>query len=730
MRFFVRQFDAMDCGPACLCMIAAYYKRRYRLGQLRKECCIGKNGVSLLGISHAAEKIGFQVANGKLNFNSLVKNAVLPCIVHWNQNHFVVVYRIKRKNKGYVVYIADPAKGKIKYTEEEFCSHWMKIDGKEEQKGIILLLQPTPLFYTRKEESTVIFNRFQFLRKYFSAYKWYWGQLILSFLVGSILLLVFPFLTQAIVDIGINGKDIHFIYLILVAQSMLLLGSTAIRFVQSKLLLHISARIDIALISDFFLKLMKLPMKFFETKLLGDILQRIEDHKRVENFLTSQVLSLFFSLFTSFILSCVLFIYSFPIFMVFMSGSIVYAIWLIVFLKKRKAIDYKYFDQQGKNRNLVYQLINGMQEIKLQGCEERKRLEWEDCQAGLFKINLEALSLGQTQEAGGILIHELLNMGITVLAATFVVEGHLTFGMMLAVQYIIGQLNGPVRQVTGFLYRWQDLNISLDRINEVHVLENEEDVNREMKEIPFDDYSIHINDLSFTYNELIPEYVLNNINLSIPKDKVTAIVGGSGGGKTTLIKLLLGYYLPTKGQIKIGGINLEELNLSWWRSLCGVVMQDGYLFSDTIAKNIAISDDTPNLDRIKYAARVANISGYIESLPLGYDTVIGQDGQGVSQGQKQRILIARVVYKNPPFLFFDEATNALDANNEKEIINSLASFYKNKTVVIIAHRLSTVKYADQIIVLDKGKIAEVGKHKDLIAWKGKYYELVKNQLEN
>ena len=726
---FIKQPDAMDCGPACLCMIAEHYGKRYALEHLRDNCFIGRDGVSMLGISKAAEKIGFHTVGGKLTFDKLAEKALLPCIVHWNQDHFLVVYDIKKKRKGYEVYVADPGKGLITYTQEEFCNHWISTQTGGEEKGVALLLEPTQLFYEQEGDQLHSKNRVKFLGSYLLKYKRFFGQLILGLFIGSILQLIFPFLTQAIVDTGISGKDIHFIWLVLIAEMMLLFSRTAIDFIRRKILLHISTRINVSLISDFFIKLMKLPMKFFDTKLTGDLLQRIEDHRRIENFLTNQTISVIFSVFTFVIFSIVLFIYNVPIFLIFIIGSILYGAWIMIFLKKRRLLDYKMFEQQGINRNVVYQLITGMQEIKLQGCEQRKRWEWEDVQADLFDVNMQSLNLRQNQEAGGIFINELKNMLVTVLAATAVINGNLTLGMMLSVQYIIGQLNSPVEQIMGFIYQWQDVSISLDRMNEIHTQQNEEDENRHIATLSDGDCGIRIQNLCFKYDGARPDYVLNNINLTIPQNKVTAIVGASGSGKTTLIKLLLGFYNPNEGNIYVGKENLLEFSLSWWRSQCGAVMQEGYLFSDTIARNIAVSDDEIDLKRLRHAARVANIADYIEELPLGYNTKIGQDGQGISQGQRQRILIARVVYKNPRIVLLDEATNSLDANNEKAIVENLSDFYKGKTVVVVAHRLSTVKNADQIVVLDGGRIVETGSHADLTRGKGKYYELVRNQLE-
>ena len=728
----IRQKDAMDCGPSCLAMVSAHYGCPLDLAVLRERCFLAKDGVSLLGLSRAAEQIGFRTVGGRITFDVLANKAPLPCIAHWDQEHFVVVYDVQRSRRGgYTVFVADPGKELLTYTADEFCQHWLSTRTGGEDKGVVLLLEPAQELHPPDglaEVAPVRQRRVRFLWGYIRRYRRYFAHLVLGLAVGALIQLVFPFLTQAIVDAGIGGRDIGFVWLVLLAQLMLLFSRTAVDFVRGKLLLHIGARINISLISDFFVKLMRLPMRFFDTKLMGDLLQRIDDHHRVESFLTSSTLNLLFSGITFVVFGVVLLTYNLPIFLVFMGGSALYGLWISAFLKRRRQLDYRYFEQSGRNRNVTYQLINGMQEIKLQGCEQRKRWEWEDVQADMFDVNLKSLNLEQVQQAGSVAINELKNILTTVLAATAVINGQMTLGMMLAVQYIIGQLNSPVEQLVGFIYSWQDVSISLERMSEIHDEADEEDDQRTVHQLQ-GSADICISNLCFKYSGVKPTYVLDSINLTIPQGKVTAIVGASGSGKTTLLKLLLGYYVPQEGAIAVGGIDLTRFNLVWWRSRCGVVMQDGFLFSDTIAHNIAISDEQPDLERIRYAARVACIADYIESLPLGYNTKVGQDGQGLSQGQRQRLLIARTVYKNPDVVLLDEATNALDANNERAIVDNLTEFYRNKTVVVVAHRLSTVRHADQIVVLDGGRVVEQGSHDELTALRGRYFELVRNQLE-
>jgi len=731
----VIQPDAMDCGSTCLKMVAKHYGKEYSIETLREICYTAKGGVSLLSISEAAEQLGFKTLGGRITFNKLINEALLPCIVHWNQEHFVIVYKVRKSSPlsfwrgagGEVIYVADPGLGLVSYTENEFKEHWLSTKTNGEDKGIVLLMEPTLEFYKKNDEKTER-KSLKFLLSYFLRYKKYFTQLILGLLIGSLLQLIFPFLTQSIVDIGINGKNINFIYIVLLAQMMLIISRMSVEFIRRWLLLHISIRINISLISDFFIKLMKLPMSFFDTKLTGDILQRIDDHQRIERFLTSRTLETIFSFFTLVIFSIVLWVYSFKIFLIFIVGSLLYTFWILLFLHKRRILDYKSFEQRSKSQSNTYQLINGMQEIKLQNCEKRKRWEWEDIQADLFQINISTLKLEQLQDAGNVFINETKNIIITIVAATAVINNEMTLGMMLATQYIIGQLGVPIEQTVHLIHDLQDTKISLERINEIHHKEDE-NINKPITNIEIKNKDITINNLMFQYEGPHSKKVLNNINLTIPQGKVTAIVGASGSGKTTLVKLLLQYYKPIEGEIKISETTLQNFNTTWWRNQCGAVMQDGFIFSESIARNIAVSNKEIDKEKLMYAAKVANIHNFINELPLKYNTVIGNEGQNLSQGQKQRVLIARAVYKNPDFLFFDEATNALDANNEKAIIENLQEFYKGKTVIIVAHRLSTVKNADQIVVLNDGEIAETGNHKELTAKKGAYYELVKNQLE-
>lgn len=722
---YIRQHDNMQCGAACIGMICRYYGSKISLSAISSICSATNEGISLLGMANSAKAIGFDALPCKVKIGSLFNNDS-PCILHWNHNHFVVLYKIKRNT----FYIADPGKGLYKCPITDFIQHWAENEAETEASGFALFLKPNENFldFSLKFEKINSHHSFRFLFKYLTLYKKHLIQILLGLILGCLLQLILPFLTQSVVDIGIKHNDIHFIWLILLGELMIVIGKTATDFIRRWLLLHISMRINISLVSDFFIKLLKLPMSFFDTKLMGDLLQRINDHSRIQTFLTNQVLGVIFTFMSFTIFGIVLLIYNNLIFIIFMAGSVIYGLWITIFLNKRKILDYELFEQQANNQNKTYQFITSMQEIKLQDCEKRRRWEWEDTQADLFCVQMKSLKLQQTQEAGCIFINEVKNIVITVLAATAVINGQMTLGAMLAVQYIIGQLNSPVEQFMSFIYSLQDVKISLERINEIHEGNNEETAENQISEFN-DEKFITLTNVNFKYDQHALKNTLTDVSFDIPEGKVTAIVGASGSGKTTLIKLILGYYPVMSGSISIAGSNINEYNLKWWRRHCGVVMQDGVIFSESIARNIAVDDGDIDTERLERAALIANIYDYIMGLPLKYNTQIGRDGVGLSQGQKQRILIARAVYKNPDFIFLDEATNALDAKNERAIVENLDEFYKGRTVVVVAHRLSTVRNADQIIVLDSGKVIESGNHTSLIEKKGAYYNLVKNQLE-
>ena len=704
-------------------MICKYYGQSYSFEEFEKICFPTVEGISLLGIKDAAETVGLSTTCCQLSLHAL-KRISFPCILHWNQNHFVVLYKYKRGK----FYIADPGIGKTEYLEKEFVKYW-SFDHQNSNMGTCLLLVPTESFLNNSKQDKASSSSLKVVIGYIQQYKKYLAIIAMGLLVGCILEIILPFLTQSIVDIGIHKQDINIIFLILLGELMIVVGKTSIDFIRRWLLLHISVRLNLFLVSDFFIKLLRLPMHFFDSKLIGDFMQRIGDHNRIQSFLTNQVMSLLFALVSFLVLGSVLVYYDIKIFVTFLIGSIVYGAWIALFLKERKIIDYKLFGLQAKNQDRTFQFITSIQEIKLQGCECRRRWEWEDNQADLFTVQMRSMKLQQTQEAGSIFINEVKNIIITVFAATAVIHGHMSLGAMLAVQYIIGQLNSPIEQLMSFVNSFQDVKLSLERINEIHTVKEEETNSSQLTEFQDADKSIYINQLDFKYNHHSRKNTIENVSLCIPQGKVTAIVGASGCGKTTLLKLLLGFYPVNKGTISIARHNLNEYNIKWWRKHCGVVMQDGVIFSESISRNIAVGDEEIDVERLEQAARIANIHDYIMGLPLKYNTQIGRDGVGLSQGQKQRILIARAVYKNPAYIFLDEATNALDAKNEKAIVENLNEFYKGRTVIVVAHRLSTVKNADQIIVLDNGKVVETGNHASLIEKQGAYFNLVKNQLE-
>ncbi len=718
-----KQLDSKDCGPVCLKIIAKHYGKVLAIQTLRDLMETTRAGTNMQYLSHAAESIGFKSLGVKISLLEL-DTVPLPCILHWNKNHYVVLYKIEKET----FFISDPALGLIQYPKEEFLEHWVGYNSNAEtEDGLVLLLEPIPKFYKTDFEEEEQSLNLSFLSKYLYRYKSHFWQLGIGLLLGSAIQLAFPFLTQSIVDIGILNQDLDFIYLILLAQLLLFAGKASVEVIRAWVILHLGTRLNITLVSDFFIKLMKLPIAYFDTRMTGDLLQRISDHNRIERLLTSSSLNVLFSLLNVVLFGAVLAYYNLYIFIVFLFGSTAYFTWILLFLKRRHRLDYRSFTVRSQERSKVIELINGMQTIKLNNAERTKRWSWEFLQLRVFKIATEELRLEQYQSVGSDFINEVKNILITILAAHLVVEGKITLGMMLAISYIVGQLNGPLAQLAQFVREFQDAKIAMERLAEIHNLKDEEEgermVTSEMKRTQ----DLTFKNVSFRYpgTEI---NVLENINLTIPFEKTTAIVGVSGSGKTTLLKLLLQFYEPTEGQISLGTVPLHKIGQQNWRRRCGAVMQEDYIFNDTIAHNIAIGQEVIDKERLRYAVEMANIREFIEELPLSYNTKIGMEGLGLSTGQKQRLLIARAVYRNPDYLLFDEATSALDTNNEKVIMEHLNEFFKEKTVVVIAHRLSTVKNAHQIIVMDKGAIMEMGNHEELIQKKGHYYSLVKNQL--
>lgn len=715
---FYKQYEAMDCGPACLRMITKFHGRSCSLSFLRDKCQVTREGSSFLDLYEAAETIGLKGRCVLASLEFLTSEARLPCIVHWDREHFVVVYKVKDGH----IHIADPAFGKSVLTEKEFLTHWA---GKGTE-GHILLLEPTDEFlsFQGSEEPG---KGFLYLGSYLRPHLPLLSQIGLAMLLGSAIQMVLPFLTRMIVDRGIVGRDIGLLKLILLGQFVLIFGRACTYFLREWILFYISTPVNITLVHDFLLKLTKLPLRYFDTKRIGDTLQRLNDHQRVESFITHSVLGLLFTIMNITVFGTVLAVYNIPIFLVFLAGTFLYFLWIQIFLSRRREIDFLKFRHMGKSQNTVIQLIMGMQEIRLNRCERKKTAEWIGIQETLYDIGLRSMALVQKQQFGCTLLQETQYILITYLAAVSVIDGRITLGTMLAIQFILGQLRGPVDQLLRFVGETQDARISFERIEDIQSLQNEEDEGDAKKETVPEKADIILDGVSFRYGGSHSEMVLKDISLVIPYGRTTALVGPSGSGKTTLVKLLLGMYRPVEGEIMMGDMPMTRLSLKAWRGECGIVMQDGYIFSDTISENIALTDEPVDEDRVVEAAKTANIDDFIQSLPLKYRTMIGLDGHGLSQGQKQRILIARAVYKDPRYVFFDEATNSLDTRNESVIMDNLGGFFSGKTFVVVAHRLSTVRNADRIIVLDKGSIVETGRHDELIARKGAYYNLVDSQ---
>ncbi|WP_343522598.1 peptidase domain-containing ABC transporter [Pedobacter sp.] len=720
-----KQHDVMDCGPTCLQIITKFYGKFFSIQKIRTLSQIGKTGVSLLGISKAAEKIGIQSVGGNITFEKLEKRGQLPCIIHWRKNHFVVVYKITKKK----VYISDPASGLHAYTHDEFLNNWAYTSINQKAAGIALLLSPTPDFYLTEEDITEKRGSMSVLLKHVFHYKKLLKQLAAGLLAGAVIQLIFPFFTKALVDVGVKGADVQFIYILLFGQLLMTLGQTSVELLRGWILLHITARVNLSILSNFLNKLLNLPLSFFDTKLNSDILQRIEDHKRIEALLTGSTLNTLFMMIAFLVFSVVLFIYSPTICMVFIIGSAIYFAWIYIFMEKRKKLDFKRFELMAQNRAKTLQVVNGIHEIKINDCGTKKIWEWEGIQAKLFRLNVSTLSLSQYQQVGATFINQAKNILILFLATRLVIDKQVSLGDMMAIQFIIGQMNAPIVQLASFLQSYQDAQISMDRLEQIQHLEDEESPAKNYTYKMPPGRSIQIKNMSFIYPGAGNKPVLNNLDFTIPGGKTTAIVGSSGSGKTTILKLLQRISEPTSGEIYVDNLPFSMISPKFWRQHCGVVMQDGFIFSDTIANNIALNEEFTDPAEMDRAIHIANIEQYIKSQPLGIYTKIGEDGKGLSGGQRQRVLIARMVYRNPEYIFLDEATSSLDSSNEKVIMERLYNFFEGKTVLIVAHRLSTVKNADNILVLDNGNVVEQGDHNALVAKRGYYYELIKNQLE-
>lgn len=714
----------MDCGATCLRMVARHFGRNYSLDFLRELTFIGKQGVDLFSISEAAEKIGLQTLAVRVPIHRLLTDLPLPCIAHWDEDHFVVVYGVK----GDTILIADPAHGKVKLSVEEFLYHWAEEEEDGFPVGVLLLLETTPEFFTREEE-VVDRSRIRYLLPYFTRYQQLMVQLTLGLVVGILIQLFVPFLLKSIVDVGINRADINFIGIATISLGVLLISQLIVELFRSWILLHVGARVNITLVSDFLIQLTKMPLRFFETRLTGDLLQRIADNERVQRFLTSTSLMSFFSILTFFAFTIILAIWSPIILAVFVIGTVAAGLWVMLIGRWRKKSDNQQFDQLTENQGSLMELINGMRDIKLHNAEKQKRWAWERVQAKLFRVSLKTRQLEQVQRTGSAFFNEGKNLLIIALAAQQVMVGNMTLGMMVAIMYIVGTQQAPINRMVEFLRSFQEARMSLERMNEIHLRVKPENHGNKVVTLLPENGDLVVEKVTFQYHGPGSKKVLKNVSLRIPKGKLTAVVGTSGSGKTTLIKLLMNLYHPTEGFVRLGDISLANIDSRLWRSKCGGVLQDGYIFQDTIARNIALGDEIIDKNKLLKAVKAANIQSFVEALPLGYNTVIGREGQGLSEGQKQRLLIARMVYKDPEYLFLDEATIALDPYNELLIMENLDDLFRDATKVVVAHRMSTILEADNIIVLEDGELVEQGNHEELTYVQGAYYQLVKNQIE-
>ncbi len=706
-----KQHDLMDCGPACLRMIAKHYGKNISLTAIREKSYLSKEGVSFIGISNAAEHFGLKSLGSKLSVEVLYKKAPLPCVLHFEENHFVVLYKAKKNQ----FYIADPGKGKYILSKKEFSEKW--------KTNMALLLEVTPKFYALENEEN---PRWGYFFKYFLPHKNLILQILAAMVFSSIVNLITPFITQSVVDIGILGKNLNFIYLVLIGQLAMTISGTVVGFMQAWIGLHLSIRVSLSFLIGYISKLLKMPFVFFETKTLGDIFQRIGDNSRIESFISNSFFSIIISSLNLVIYTGIMAYYNYKILLVFLTGNLAYILWILAFMKKRREFDHEGFKLASENQNSLLQLFTGSRDIKLNNLEKEKRWDWEKIEAKQFHLDIKTTIWEQLQSSGSIIINSTAGIIMSIIMAKEVIDGRMSLGMMMSVQFILGQISGPLMSFLGLIHSYQDATISLERLSEV--LTHKEKDSYPFSENIFKNKSIIFENVSFQHEGVHSPKVLSDVNFTIPINKTTAIVGASGSGKTTLLKLLLKMWTPSNGKIKIGATNIEAIDDYYWREDCGMVMQDSFIFSDTIINNVTLrSYDTIDFNRFLEALEVANIKEWVETLPLSYKTKIGEDGHGISEGQRQRILIARVIYKSPRIIVFDEATNTLDAINEKIILENLKKECKNKMMIVVAHRLSTIRDADQILVLEKGKIVEQGNHEHLINLNGFYNKLIKNQ---
>ena len=721
------QVDSMDCGPACLCMITKHYGKEYSLKYFRENSFITREGVTLRGISIAAEKAGLHTLCAKITIDQLADEINLPCILHWNKNHYVVCYKVTGRGEKRTFHISDPAIGKLKYNTKNLYKHWISGKFEGEDVGIAMQVEPGSDFYVKKKDEGEETFGIRFFLRYILPHKWKIAQLLFGAIVVMILGYFMPFISQSVVDIGVMGRDLNFILLMMFVQLVISVSQTSIVFLQSWLSLHMNTVINVSLISDYLRKLANTPLHFFEIRTMGDILQRIGDHNRIKSFLMNDTIDIVFSIGTFITFAIVLGIYNWQILTIFLVGNSIYIAWILSFMKYRRELDHKAFQQSAALQNNMVQFIQGMQEIKLNNIEKQKCWEWEHLQAHLYKLSRRAMMLGQVQSVGSIAFSATTNILLSYMTARMVVTGEMTLGMMTSLSFIIGQVAGPMGSFIGFAQRYQDAKISLERLGDIHTQGDEHESDEEKLYVLPLCKDIRVHDLTFSYSGAEQSLVLKGISLHIPENKVTAIVGKSGCGKTTLIKLLQGFYQPASGQILIGETPLSDIRKRVWREEIGAVMQDGYIFSDTIANNIIVYGFLDK-EKLEDAVDKVNMKDFIRNLPQGYNTKIGNDGLQLSQGQRQRILLARIIYKDPNYIFLDEATNALDTQNEYDIMRNIRESFQGHTTVIVAHRLSTIRNADNIIVMDEGRIVEEGRHDELIEKKGHYYNLVQAQI--